>query len=140
MDLWQGRQSSFNFHLFCSDLAIPLPMVIEDLQQLPLDYLLIQRSMRRRERQAVTKDLTSSSKFSGSFVQTLQPLLQRYLLYKWRLSVNVSSKDCYLQLDHVSSKDNFIGDPLELTSSFPWQASQVRAFRNRPNSRLCLDS
>jgi hypothetical protein len=36
-------------------------MVIEDLQQLPLDYLLIQRSMRRRERQAVTKDLTSSS-------------------------------------------------------------------------------
>jgi len=28
----------------------------------------------RRERQAVTKDLTSSSKFSGSFVLTLQPL------------------------------------------------------------------
>ena len=29
---------------------------------------------RERERQAVTKDLTSSSKFSGSCVLTLQPL------------------------------------------------------------------
>ena len=41
------------------------------------------------KRQAVTKDLTSSSKFSGSFVQTLQPLLQRLLPAAAELSLGL---------------------------------------------------
>jgi len=54
------------------------------------------------ERQAVTKDLTSSTDFSGSCVLTLQTLLQR--TRPWAGTVERGSMSSFMSLNYLSSR------------------------------------